>query len=155
MQPLPWRSVLLWALVGTLLGVGLAVMNLVSTRDQLGGLVVTSPKLPAASVIGPDLGDDAVKASGAHDGAFFYLLARQPMHLDRVAPSLDRPRYRSQRILFPVLGWALHPSGGGPGLVWALFAVGVAGVAAGAVAMGARCRRACAARLGWACSSRC
>ena len=136
-HPVPWRQVWVWALVGWMAGLGLFVTQYRSSVDRLGPLVVTEPIIPAAPVLEADLGPEAVNRAGPHDGAFFYVIARQPMHLDAAAEGLDRPRYRSQRILFPVLGWALHPSGGGEGLVTALFVVGALGVLGGAVAMGA------------------
>lgn len=59
------------------------------------------------------------------------------MHLDEAAESLDRPRYRLQRPLFPVLAWALHPSGGGSGLVVALGIAGAVGVLLSGIGAGA------------------
>ncbi len=58
------------------------------------------------------------------------------MNLHGDARSLDRPRYRLQHPLLSWLGWALHPTGGGAGLIWSLFAVGVAGLFLGGVATG-------------------
>lgn len=71
-----------------------------------------------------------------HDGQFFYVIARTPFDLQTAAEGLDRPRYREQRILFPLLAWVLHPTGGGEGLIWALVAVGVAAVFLGTLATG-------------------
>lgn len=57
-----------------------------------------------------------------HDGQAYWLLARDPLLLDGktvVAPNLDRPGYRAQRILYPALAspWRL---GGEDALVWGL-----------------------------------
>jgi hypothetical protein len=71
------------------------------------------------------------------DGQQFYAVARDPFHPRAVAPSLDTPRYRYQRPLYPLLAWLLHPSGGGPGLVVAFVAVSLAGLFLGGLAMGA------------------
>lgn len=137
LHPPRWRAVLVWALVGWVVGLALFVADYRGTVDRLGPLVVTEPIIPAAPVLEADLGPEAVNRNGPHDGAFFYVIAREPMHPTSAAEGLDRPRYRLQRILFPVLGWALHPAGGGEGLVTSLFVVGALGVLAGAVAMGA------------------
>ena len=78
MPRLPWRSLLLWSLLGTLLS-GVFVLNdLRSTSSVLGTLVDTSPEDPAARVLGDELGPDAVRAGGRHDGAYFYVVARNP-----------------------------------------------------------------------------
>jgi hypothetical protein len=138
MSALPWRDLLRWAAIGWVIGLSLTVADLVSTRDTLGGLVDVSPRKPAAGVIAEDFpGEDMLLPGGDHDGPMFYAIARQPWALDLVAPSLDRPRYRSQRILFPVVSRLLHPVGVGDGLMWTMFAVGAAGVFAGALGMGA------------------
>jgi hypothetical protein len=92
---------------------------------------------PAAPLMHEDFpGHDFLDAVG-HDGQQFYAIAREPMHLDDAAEALDRPRYRAQRMLYPMLAWALHPSGGGAGLVTAIVAVGLLGLFAGGVAFGA------------------
>jgi len=132
-----WRPVLLWAFTGTAFAVAMTLANLASTYDTLGGLVVTGPGDPAAKVFAEDMPGYPVLNSGRHDGALFYVIAREPMHPESAAEGLDRPRYRLQRTLFPWLAWALHPTGGGEGLVWAMFIVGVIGVFAGSVATGA------------------
>ncbi len=54
-----------------------------------------------------------------------------------MAPLLDRPRYRLQRPLLPWLAWAIHPTGGGYGLVWAFVLVGIAAIFLGSMATGA------------------
>jgi hypothetical protein len=51
------------------------------------------------------------------------------MHPAGAAHHLDRPRYRLQAILFPLLAWAAHPAGGGRGLVIAMWLIAAAGVA--------------------------
>jgi hypothetical protein len=133
----PWKQVFVWALAGLTIGMSMWAYDYFRTVDHYGSLVVTEQSVPAAPILAAELGPRAVNARTPHDGAFFYVIAREPMDLNSAAEGLDRPRYRLQRILFPWLGWALHPTGGGEGLVWALFAVGVVGVFAGAVAMGA------------------
>lgn len=73
----------------------------------------------AAQVFGRDL---LVPHLDGHDGQAYWLLARDPLLLDGrdvVAPNLDRPGYRAQRILYPALAapWRLA---GEQALVWGL-----------------------------------
>lgn len=67
--------------------------------------------------------------SEGYDGQFVYYIARE-MHPTQVAPFLDEPAYRYQRILLPLLGWLI--SLGSPRLIpWTLMVLGVASQAAG------------------------
>ncbi len=59
-----------------------------------------------------------------YDGQFIYYIAVEPSP-PQVAPLLDVPAYRYQRILMPVLARALA-LGNPPGVAWALAAIGVA-----------------------------
>jgi hypothetical protein len=136
-QRVPWRRVLIWALLGWVGSLAFVTLDYRRTSEAIGPLVVTERIMPAAAVLEADLGPRYVNPRGPHDGAYFYVIARQPMHPEAAAEGLDRPRYRLQRILFPVLGWVFHPSGGGEGLVWSLAAVGAAGVLLLGVAVGA------------------
>jgi hypothetical protein len=45
--------------------------------------------------------------SGGYDGQYFYLLAHAPLEFHELAPLMDRPRMRCQRILVPALVWLL------------------------------------------------
>lgn len=47
------------------------------------------------------------KGSGGYDGQYFHLLAHAPFALRQLAPLMDRPRMRCQRILIPALAWLL------------------------------------------------
>lgn len=83
---------------------------------------------PSVEVVTADFPDTRLAPNDTgHDGQQFYAIARAPMHPGDVAPQLDRPRYRYQRILMPMLAWILQPSGGGAGLVIALFSVAALG----------------------------
>ena len=135
--PLPWRALILLALLGTALGVGFCLLDLHQTRSTQGGLVHTGPKGPAAALLRRELPQEPQFAKGEHDGPMYYAIARDPFHLDRVSAYLDRPRYRLQHPLLSWLGWAAHPRGGGEAMVWTLFGVGVAAVFLGSMAAGA------------------
>lgn len=141
MPALPWRSLLVWAAAGTLVVVALALQDVAEHggRNPV-SLIQAGAQGPSRQVVEHDFPGIQLPSGLGHDGQQFYAIARAPMHLDDVARDLDRPLYRLQRPVLPWLGWVLHPSGGGPGLIWALFAVNVAallaaGVAAGAIAV--------------------
>jgi len=96
---------------------------------------------PSAALIAHDFPAAALPAGAGLDGQQFYAIARDPMHPAAVVPGLSAPRYRYQRILYPLAAWMLHPSGGGRGLVWALVAVGLLGALVGGIAVGALSER--------------
>lgn len=143
-RPLPWGPLLRWAVIGTLAVVCIALWDL----SEHGGrnpvsLIQAGSEGPARDVVLRDFPQVRLPGGLGHDGQQFYAIARAPMHLDDVAESLDRPRYRLQRPLYPWLAWLIHPFGGGSGLVWAMFAVNAAallglGLAAGALASSLR-----------------
>jgi hypothetical protein len=91
---------------------------------------------PSYDVVHDDFPDLDLPDGLGHDGQQFYAIARDPLHPDAVAPQLDRPRYRLQRIAYPLASWALHPSGGGLGLVYSMFAVGIVSLFVGGLAVG-------------------
>jgi hypothetical protein len=82
------------------------------------------------------LGDDVDNRLGkGHDGKFFFAQANDPWLLEPEthAATLDRPVYRSQRMLYPMLagGFGLF----GPwAVVWGLLTVSVLAIAAGTYA---------------------
>lgn len=71
-----------------------------------------------------------------HDGKFFFVQANDPLVLDpdRNAEIIDRPAYRSQRMLYPLIagGIGLFPPGV---IVWALPVVNVLALALGSWAV--------------------
>lgn len=125
-----------WALIGT---IALALLVLVDVQRLGGnplGLVQPGADGPAAAAIEEDFPGVDLPSGLGLDGQLAYAIARDPLPIDAPAEHLDRPRYRLQRPLLPYLAAVVHPVGGGMGLVWALFAVGLAGVAAGAAGAG-------------------
>jgi hypothetical protein len=131
-----WIRIVLLAVVGTTLTV-LLVANDAADADHVSRMLLPGRVGPSVDAVLADIPDADLAPGRGHDGQQFYAIARAPMHLDEAAQHLDRPRYRLQRPLFPVLAWALHPRGGGTGLVIAMIAVGVAGVILSGVAAGA------------------
>lgn len=95
---------------------------------------------PSAFVAAGDIFADAAHVppglhvrphSSGYDGQAYYRLALDPFTLQPSAHGirLDNPAYRQQRILYPLLAWAL--SLGRPALLpWALIAINLAGLAA-------------------------
>ena len=137
MRSIPWRNIVRLAAVGTLLMTLGVLIDLEVKGGHVVGLIQPGAEGPSAEVFAEDFPGLELPRGLGHDGQQFYVIARAPMHPDEVSEQLDRPRYRYQRPLFPVLGWMLHPSGGGTGLVVALFVVGVAALLAAGIGAGA------------------
>lgn len=138
MPSLPWRSLAILSLVGT---VGVVVLVLIDLAEHGGrnpvSLIQAGATGPSRSVVETDFPTVVLPHGLGHDGQQFYAIARSPMHLHEVAQHLDRPRYRLQRPLLPWMAWTLHPGGGGPGLIWAMFGINVAALFLGGLAAGA------------------
>ena len=83
-----------------------------------------------------------LRSSVGHDGRFFVIQAMDPLFLnpDDHARLLDRPTYRSQRMLYPTLAGLARPFFGPDGVAWAMAGLNVLafGVGAGATAVVAR-----------------
>jgi hypothetical protein len=125
-----------WAVIGTLL---LALALLVDLQRLGGsplGFVQPAQDGPAAGAFAEDFPTTDLPGGVGLDGQMTYAIARDPWPVDASAEHLDRPRYRLQRPLLSWVAGALHPGGGGTGLVWTLVAVGLVGVGAGAWAVG-------------------
>ena len=78
------------------------------------------------------LGEVFLRPAYGHDGKFFFIQANDPWLLDpeRNAHFLDRPAYRSQRMLYPLLaggGGMLGPTA----ILWGMLVVNVAATAIG------------------------
>ncbi len=134
---LPWRRLLAGSLLGTLCAVALVLPANLRSRQGVVLLIAPGARSAAAPVLHRDFPGLPLPGDVGHDGQSFYAIAREPMHLTDAARSLDRPAYREQRILFPLLAWMLHPGGGGRGLVIAMVLIGIAALFAGGIALGA------------------
>ncbi len=92
----------------------------------------TAPTPLARRALGPGV---LVPHDDGHDGRFFWVLARDPFlrHPGTLAANLDRPGYRAQRILYPLLAapWRLA---GEHALVWGLLVTNLALVFVGGLA---------------------
>jgi hypothetical protein len=136
--PLPWRDIVRWSLLGM---VALLLLVMVDVSRHGGGnpvsLIQPGTKGPSTDVVARDFPDIEQPDATGLDGQQYYAIARDPLHLDRTAEQLDNPRYRFQRPLLPWTAWLVQPTGGGLGLVYALFFVGMAAIFCGAMASGA------------------
>lgn len=137
MNGAPWFRISLFALGATVTMTIGVLIDLNANGGNSVGLVQPGGDGPSAEVFREDFPELRLPDGLGHDGQQFYAIARQPTDLDGLAERLDRPRYRLQRPLFPALAWALHPSGGGYGLVAAMAAVGVGGLLVGGIGAGA------------------
>ena len=131
------RAYLAWALAGTVLALGLLLLDVRASGHGILRPIRAGAKGPSAAVIARDFPKATLPDEVGFDGQQFYAMARDLFHPEAVAPSLDNAQYRYQRPLYPALAWLLHPQGGGPGLVWALAIVSLSGLLLGALAMGA------------------
>jgi hypothetical protein len=79
-----------------------------------------------------------VRAGQGHDGKFFFVQANDPLILDpdENAALLDRPAYRSQRMLYPLIsgGAGMFPA---DWIVWTMILVNIASLVVGSLAVGA------------------
>lgn len=81
------------------------------------------------------LGDVFLRSGQGHDGKFFFIQAHDPLILDPedYALALDRPLYRSQRMLYPLLvgGFGVF---GSETIVWSMLVVNLVAMGAGTFA---------------------
>lgn len=112
------------AVLGTAVTVTLAVLH--AHQTDMGWLALVQPGTEglAADVFAEDFPDVDLQGGIGHDGQYFYVAARSPTDPELLSEHIGRPRYRLQRPLFPALAWALHPTGGGYGLLTAMVVVG-------------------------------
>src|SRR5262245_51679689 len=123
------RTIIVLALVGAAIAAGVVLRLNLDVDHDVVALVTPGAQSTVAPLFHHDFPDYQLHEGVGHDGQQFYAIAREPMHLADAAKYIDRPRYRAQRILLPVLAWSTYPFGGGRGLVvslWLWSALGVA-----------------------------
>jgi hypothetical protein len=122
------------ALAGLVIGVALALRVLIPNHMDPTIFVAFGEDAPVQTAYGQALlGNVAVRDGLGHDGRFFFVQANDPFYLapDRNAVVLDRPIYRAERMLYPVIagGFGLFP----PEVVtWAMLVTNLVGLAIGA-----------------------
>lgn len=134
--PLPWRAIVGWALLGTVVMVAIVMCQVGTGTGGALSLVEPGARGPSAAAVRADFPHIGLDPGLGLDGQQFYAVARDPFHLQSTSGNLDRPRYRLQRPLFPLLAWVLHPEGGGTGLIVAFVIVGALGLLLGGIATG-------------------
>ncbi len=119
------RKALLVGMVGLLLASGVA-LRVLSAADWDATIFVAfgEDAAPTREYAEERLGDVWLRTVQGHDGKFFFVQANDPWVIDpqENALVLDRPLYRSQRMLYPALagvGGLLPPAG----VVWGLLIV--------------------------------
>jgi hypothetical protein len=85
-------------------------------------------------------------STGGFDGQFYYVIARDPWHLQ--GEQIDLPAYRHQRLFYPALAWILSGGGDPWRLLWALPAINLAAIA-GLAWLGVRLARHYAVNPWW------
>ena len=133
---------LIVGIVGLTIGGAFALRILIPSGMDPTNFLTLGDKAPVQTEYARRLlGDVATRPNLGHDGRFFFPQANDPLHLqpERHAAVLDRPFYRGQRMLFPLIagGFGLFP----PGVVvwWMLvtniLAMGVGALVAALLAM--------------------
>ena len=112
---LPWRAIVRFAALATLCMSAYVLLHVAQSSANPLDFIQPGAAGPSALVIRADFPNDELPAGLGLDGQQYYAVARDPLHVRDDAAYLDRPRYRMQRPVFPLLAWALHPSGGGTG----------------------------------------
>lgn len=135
--PTPWSRIVRLAVLATACMALVVLWHVNRTGRTPLNLIQAGGAGPSAALIRADFPGTALPPGLGLDGQQYYAIAHDPLHLDVAAQSLDRPAYRLQRPLLPWLARALHPAGGGDGLIFAFVVVGIAALAAGGVAAGA------------------
>jgi hypothetical protein len=135
--PLPWPAIVRFAALATLCMTAYVLLHVAQSSSNPLDFIQPGADGPSAAVIRTDFPGDELPDGLGLDGQQFYAVARDPFHVRDNAAYLDRPRYRMQRPVYPMLAWALHPTGGGTGLVVAFVIVGIAALFVGSLATGA------------------
>lgn len=93
-------------------------------------------ELPSREYAEERLGDVYLRSEAGHDGKFFFILANDPflMEPEVTGAALDRPLYRSQRMLYPLLagaGGLLSPAA----ITWTMLIVNLIAMGVGSWAV--------------------
>jgi hypothetical protein len=136
-RDVPWRRVVGWAAASTALMATIVLVPFVMGKQPAVDLLRPGRQGPSVSVVRQDFPGARLAPGVGLDGQQYYAIARDPLHPNAVAQQLDRPRYRLQRPLLPVLVWLLHADGAGPGLLVAFVIIGVGALFLGSLATGA------------------
>jgi len=125
---------LLIGMVGVAIGVALALRLLIPNGMDPTVFVAFGDQSPIQTPYGQKLlGHVTTRHGGGHDGQSFFIQANDPWHLEpeKHAAFLDRPLYRAQRMLFPMIvgGFGLFAPAV---IVWAMLVTNLLAIAIGA-----------------------
>ena len=116
----------------------LAVRPIVANDGDVAAVLRVGRYSASRAVVEQDLPDPPMTDDYGHDGQQFYALARAFPDLADAEDDVDKLRYRSRRIVLPVLA---APFPDGAPRAWAMVGWNVVAIGAAAVAMGALARR--------------
>lgn len=114
------------ALVGVLCAGVVLSIHIARAGGDIGALVGAARPWADRATLAPNV---PIVAAG-YDGQFYYRLTLDPFS-DRLTDhgiTFDRPAYRQQRILYPLLAWAVSGGGDAGRVPLALVLVNVAGI---------------------------
>ena len=122
-------------LVGLSIAVGLALKALVPNHMDPSVFLALGKQAPIQTEYARELlGEVRPRSHGGHDGKYFFAQANDPwfLHPEANAAVLDRPIYRGQRMLYPMLagGLGLFPP---TVVVWAMLVINLLGIGIGSL----------------------
>ena len=106
--------------------------QVVGNNGDLTRLLRVGTDAPARAYVEQSFPNPTLTGDLGHDGQQFYVIAGSFPDLRSASPYVDNIRYRSGRILYPLLA---SPFRGGPALIWALFGINLLAIGAAAAAM--------------------
>jgi hypothetical protein len=145
--PRAWTAwpVVLIGLLGLVIGAYSAASQLRlhdwDPAGMIGVGVLDEPRIEyAEELFGREI---PLRSTVGHDGRFFLIQAMDPLFVspEEHAHLLDRPTYRSQRMLYPTLAGLARPFFGPDGVAWAMAGLNVLAFGVGAAATAVVARR--------------
>jgi hypothetical protein len=127
-----WRRDLTVGALAMAIAAVLVVPQFVSGGADPTTLLRVGTYAPARPYVERSFPNPVLTADFGHDGQQFYVVASAFPDLRSATPYVDNIHYRARRILFPLLA---SPFPDGPALVWAMFAINLLAIGAGAVAL--------------------
>jgi hypothetical protein len=128
-----------WAVVGTCAAVLFMFLYLGDATPL--SLVTPGNEGPSAAVFEKDFPTVDLPPGVGHDGQQTYAMARHPWSPEASAADLDRPRYRWQRPILPLVAGTVAAGANGGALIVALIVTNVAALFVGALSVGLIARR--------------
>lgn len=115
------------------IGIGLIGLRS-STFGSPTALLAIGPENASYDFVHSELPEAYVFEGNGFDGMVFYTIARHPLDVRATAENLKVPTYQLRRIMYPLAAKVVAPSGG-VGLIYALAALSLVGIAIGGWAL--------------------